>query len=178
MGSGAGVEHFALVGKWVIDRPGMGIDVDCIVAYAKVLPTLLPLDQHEVGRALHLLCPTYHPTFHKLVQLTCHPLALTLVEVSGGVVATHMWWHLNIEPEILNTSDIMLPTSDAIFKSQEVLPQPRPLLSGCHLPLDGLESNPALLPLPGGTPHSRYTPLTQLPVNSSKIWKRCPNIVQ
>ena len=90
MGSGAGVKHFTLVGKWVIDRPGMGVDVNCVVTYAKALPTLLPLDQHEVGRTLHLLCMTYHPTLHKLVQLSCHPLALTLVKVGGGVVAAHM----------------------------------------------------------------------------------------
>ena len=41
LGSSAEVKHFSLIGLWVIDGFGVGIDVDCIVTHPKTLPILL-----------------------------------------------------------------------------------------------------------------------------------------
>ena len=153
----------------MINGFGVDIDVDCIVTHTKTLPTLLPFNQYKIGRALHFLSRTYHPTLYQLVQYSRHPPTLALVKIRAEVMAANVGWHLNVEPVVFDTPSIMLSTSDAIFKMQEVLPQPWPLVSGCHLPFDVLEPNPALLRLPGGASHSWYAPLTQLPDNSGKV---------
>ena len=121
---------------------------------------------------------TYHPTFHQLVQLSSHPPTLALVKVGAEVVATNVEWHMNVEPVVFNTPNVMLSTSNAILKLQEVLLQPRPLMGGCHSPLNGFELNPALLSLPRGAPDSWYAPLIQLSINDGKVWQCSPNIVQ
>ena len=113
---------------------------------------------------------TYHPTFHQLIQLSSHPPPLALVKVGAEVVATNVGWHINVEPIVFNTPDIMLSTYNAILKPQEVLSQPWPLVGGCHPPLDGFKPNPALLPLPGGASHPRYAPIIQFLVHSGKVW--------
>ena len=122
MGSSAGVKNFLLVGTWVINGFGVGIDVDGIAIHAKTLPTLLSFVQHKVGQALHFFSMTYQPTLYQLVQLSRHPLTLALVKVGAEVVAARVGWHLNVKPVIFYTPNIMLSTCDAILEPQKVLP--------------------------------------------------------
>ena len=94
---------------------------------------------------------------------------LVLVKVGAEVVATNVGWHMNVEPVVFNTPNVMLSTCNAVLKLQEVLLQPWPLVGGCHSPFNGFELNPALLPLPRGVPDSWYAPLIQFSINGGKV---------